>query len=99
MTVFQFIIGALATFRLTVLVSRDAGPFHVFSKLRSLDKGTSVLKCPYCSSVWLAGFICLLFYFFGGVMCNLAEWCCILFSFSAISIGLDRILTSDHLAK
>lgn len=99
MSPFLFIVGALACYRLTVLVSRDKGPFGIFAKLRSLDKGTSVLKCPYCSSVWLAGFVCLVLHYFAGVIDTGGAWFCILFAFSAISICLDRVFTSDHLQK
>lgn len=62
-----FILALLATYRLTLLVSKEAGPFDMFGRLRtwtgvkydqySNPYGTGQLSqmilCPYCTSVWI----------------------------------------------
>lgn len=54
----HFFLGALAVHRLSLLVSKEKGPFFIFRKLReappkkgSLDDG---LKCFLCCSVWFS---------------------------------------------
>jgi hypothetical protein len=51
---------ALATFRLTVMLTKDNGPGWIFKKLRGLVKKETPKKahldegveCPWCASVW-----------------------------------------------
>lgn len=56
---FQFILGALATYRLARMVSMESGPGFIFRKLRGFPnakKHPSVkegLSCLCCSSVWI----------------------------------------------
>jgi hypothetical protein len=58
MTWLSFLIGALSTFRLTVLITKDKGPAFFFQKLREAPPKRSSLKqgisCPFCVSVWMA---------------------------------------------
>lgn len=96
MSVFYFIVGCLATYRLTVLIARDAGPFQVFKRLRSLDKGTKMLRCPFCVSIWVGSFVALGFYLFGNVHETRAGWFFISTAFSAVAICLDRVFTADY---
>lgn len=93
MTPLYFIIGCLATYRLTVLFARDAGPFRVFSRLRSRSQ---LVACPYCVSIWLGAFIEAAFYF-SGVTDQPMVCACVALSFSGVTIALDRIFSSDHL--
>lgn len=51
------IVLALATYRLTRLVTADTFPFE---KLRNEMHGSwfgKLITCPFCVSVWLGGFI------------------------------------------
>lgn len=55
---FHFLVGTLAVHRLSLLVSREKGPWFIFRKLReapskkgSLDDG---LRCFLCMSVWFS---------------------------------------------
>lgn len=93
MTVFQFLLAGLACYRLTVLFSRDAGPFDVFKLLR---KHSKLVACPYCVSVWLGGFVEAAFYF-SGIVDPWVVMLSIVLALSAVAIILDRIFTSDHL--
>lgn len=53
-----FVIGCLATFRLSLLVSREDGPAYIFRKLRKAPPARSSAKeglsCPWCMSVWMS---------------------------------------------
>lgn len=94
MTVFQFILAALACYRATVLIARDVGPWDVFKRLRKVARFTKLLSCPFCVSVWVATAIETAFYF-SGIRDSLVVSVCIVLSFSAIAVILDRTFTSD----
>jgi len=61
------LIAALATYRLTLLVSKEAGPFDIFGRFRTwagvkydeyskpyaTGQLSEMILCPYCSSVWI----------------------------------------------
>lgn len=96
MTVFQFIIACLATYRLTVLVSRDLGPFDIFKRLRALSP--KWLGCPYCFSVTAAAVVCLGYYLVG-VQEPLVIWAFLLLAMSGISIICDQTWTANHTPK
>lgn len=56
-TVFRFVLAALATWRLSFLLAREAGPGKVFERLRSAAGTTvlgSLLRCVKCVSLWVA---------------------------------------------
>jgi hypothetical protein len=60
----EFIIGTLATWRVASLLTREEGPYRLFSRLRGGPDVRGLrraLHCLYCSSVWvaapLAGFV------------------------------------------
>lgn len=98
MTVFQFILAALACYRLTVLFSRDAGPFKVFTKLRTLKHGIGPLfGCPFCVSIHL-GLAIVIAFNLSGVKDSFVVSAAIVLALSAVSIILDRTWTSDHQA-
>lgn len=98
MTALQFIIGGLATYRLTVLIARDAGPYRIFAKLRENDRYSKLLKCPFCTSVW-AGALVYLIQVLSGIDTELVLGLLFVLSYSAIAIALDRVFSADHLAK
>lgn len=58
---YEFILCALAVFRLAHMIAEESGPMRVFRKLRAAPKkGTSLregVACPYCWSLWLATII------------------------------------------
>lgn len=53
-----FTAAILATYRLSLMVSKESGPMRMFRKLRGMpDKKSSLkegLSCPLCTSVWFA---------------------------------------------
>lgn len=91
-------ISAFCTYRLTVMISRDLGPWDVFSKLRSIDRCSKLLKCPMCTSVYTGSLVTIGLYFSGFTM-PIAMWCILSLSFSAGSIVLDRCFTADYNPK
>lgn len=53
---FWSIIGLLAVYRATFMITRDEGPFEIFQSLRDrftkndwIGRG---IRCPYCVSFW-----------------------------------------------
>lgn len=56
-----FLVSALATYRLSLLVSKEDGPAWVFRKLRRVPKaGSSAregLSCPWCLSIWFSAVV------------------------------------------
>lgn len=61
------LLAALATYRLTLLVSKESGPFDMFGRFRtwagvkfdqysnpySTGQLSEMILCPYCTSVWI----------------------------------------------
>ena len=53
----EFVVGTLATWRIASLLTREEGPFALFSRLRGpyVERGLRhALHCFYCASVWAA---------------------------------------------
>lgn len=94
---------ALATWRISVMLVREAGPFFVFKKIRELtgiahDPDGNVLKvpdtffagllsCVWCTSVWVGALWTLEWYLSNGIM----FWVAVPFSLSAGAIVFDRL--------
>lgn len=95
MTPFQFLLACLACYRLTVLVSRDLGPFGLFKAIRILPWIGNLAGCVFCSSPWIAAAIVAGFWF-SGIRDAPIVTACIVFAMSGVTIALDRIFTSDH---
>lgn len=95
MSFLEWLIGGMATYRITVLIVRCAGPWEMFKRLRKIDRCSKLLKCPYCVGIWAGSIVTLAFYA-GGVKEPLVLWPCISLSFSAFSVIADRTWTSDY---
>lgn len=50
----DLIIIAIATWRMSSLLVREHGPFHVFSWFRSKTTLGGLLTCMRCATVWFA---------------------------------------------
>jgi hypothetical protein len=58
-----FVIAALATWRVSHLIAKEEGPFHVFGKWRALVGGHAVgelFTCFQCLSLWIGAGLALL---------------------------------------
>ena len=54
---FQFVLGALAVWRITHLLHAEDGPWNAFGRLRRLlgqNEFGRMMDCFYCLSVWIA---------------------------------------------
>lgn len=58
---FILALGSLATFRLSLLLSKEDGPAYIFRKIRKLPPAKSSAKeglsCIYCVSVWFSALV------------------------------------------
>lgn len=56
MTLLEFIIGGLVTYRLSLMFSKENGPGRIFKKLRNAPPPKSSaregLSCLHCGSIW-----------------------------------------------
>jgi hypothetical protein len=94
MTWLVFWIGALACYRVTVLITRCVGPYGLFKKLRSIDRCSKLLKCPFCVSVYV-GAITAVGLWLAGYFEPWPMWIMIALAFSSVTIALDRTFTAD----
>jgi hypothetical protein len=90
-----FWVSALACYRLTVLITRDAGPWQIFKRLRGIDRCSKLLKCPFCVSVYMGAAVCGALAI-SGYNLPIAMWFCLSLAFSAVSIALDRTFSADY---
>lgn len=103
MTPLDFVILCLATWRVSVLFSKEEGPFDVFKRLREKtgiqhdDNGevlmiphkffAELLSCVWCTSIWVGAFWGL----FWLALPNVCIAFAILFAFSSAAILIDRL--------
>jgi hypothetical protein len=90
-----FWICVLACYRITVLISRDLGPLRIFKRLREGYYFSAFLRCPFCVSIYVGGFISLGLWF-SGFSEPLFIFLCLPFAFSGVTIALDRTFSADH---
>jgi hypothetical protein len=95
MTWIEFWIGSLATYRLTVLICRCAGPWQFFKRLREGFYLANFFRCVFCVSVYTAALVCVALYF-AGLRQSFALWVLLVFAFSGVTIALDRVFSADH---
>src|ERR1043166_830672 len=94
---FLFILGSLATFRLSHLVAKERGPFAVFERLRNAMPGgrgsaKEWLSCIFCFSLSASALICLILWL-GGMKLNWEEWVLNWLGFSAVTLMINQALT------
>jgi hypothetical protein len=60
---FDFLLAALATWRLASLMTRERGPYELVARLRARARDSMLgraLQCFYCASLWIAAPLALL---------------------------------------
>lgn len=92
MTPLILIIACLACYRISLLITRDAGPWDVFKKLRETDRYSKLLKCIRCTSVWCGALIETALYL-SGIRDVPAVAVCNALAMSAFTIAADRVFT------
>lgn len=101
MNILEFIVLALACWRLTSLFSQESGPFKLFVKIRErlgvthYDSGQvcevpdkfwcNLITCPWCLSVWMASGLTLAYIFLPQIAIYFALW----LSLSTITIMVN----------
>jgi hypothetical protein len=94
-----FVSGALATFRLSHLVSKERGPLSVFERIRNaLPRGRGSaqewLSCIFCFSLTASAVVCVLLWT-GGVRLTLQEWIVNWLGFSGVALIINQWLRFD----
>lgn len=103
MTLLEFVILGLATWRVSALFSREAGPFDVFKRTREWAGIThdndgnvqviphkffaELLSCVWCTSIWVAAFWAALWMLLPHACLAIA----LLFALSGLAIFADRL--------
>jgi len=63
MTPFDFVLLALAAWRLAYLLAKEDAPFKLMARIRQRTALGGLLTCIYCASVWTALLVFVLWQF------------------------------------
>lgn len=100
MTPFAFILACLATYRISLLFSKEAGPARMFAKLRKAPPKRSAtaewLSCIFCFSMTGSAFVCGLLWL-SGTRQHWGEWFMTWCALSAVTILLNQKFTKGEL--
>lgn len=104
------LVLALATWRLSSMIVREAGPFFIFRKIREATGITheengailtvpdnllaGLISCMWCTSVWMGAIWIVLWVFLPRETIVVAS----VFTLSAVSIALDRYFQPQNQA-
>jgi hypothetical protein len=93
---FVFILGSLATFRLSHLFTKESGPCAVFERLRDAMPGgrgsaKEWLSCIFCFSLSASALVCLALWL-GGMNLHWTEWILSWLSFSGVTLIINQAL-------
>ena len=91
---FHFLVGSLATFRLSHLVTKERGPFAVFERIRNLLPGgrgsaKEWMSCIFCFSLTASVLVCFVLWT-GGVTMTWSEWLLHWLGFSAVTLIINQ---------
>lgn len=96
----EFIVAALATFRLSLLVSKEDGPAFMFRKLRRVpakNSATSMwLSCLFCFSMTASAVVCGALWL-AGTRQHYAEWFLTWCALSSVAIVINQTFTKGAL--
>ena len=88
------ILGSLATFRLSHLITIERGPLAIFERIRNLMPGgrgsaKEWISCIWCFSLTASAIICVILWA-GGLALTWDYWILYWLSFSAVSLLYHR---------
>jgi hypothetical protein len=94
---FIFVLGSLATFRLSHLIAKERGPLAVFERLRNAMPGgrgsaKEWLSCIFCFSLTASALVCLILWC-GGPNLSWEEWVLHWLGFSAVALIINQAFT------
>lgn len=99
MTFFYFMLGALATYRLALMFSKESGPGRIFQRLRKAPPPRSSaregLSCPFCLSIWFAVAITGYYIWLGLVTLPMSP--VYILALSAVAVCLNQVFTKGEL--
>jgi hypothetical protein len=76
MKFFYLIIGGLAAYRLSLMISKEDGPAYIFRRIRRLPppetSAKAGLSCEWCMSIWAGALVALYLWLIGAIRGN--EW-------------------------
>jgi hypothetical protein len=89
------VLGSLATFRLSHLLTKERGPFAVFERIRNALPGgrgsaKEWLSCIWCFSLTASVVVCLILWA-GGLQLNWNFWILYWLSFSSVSLLVNQV--------
>jgi len=99
MSWFLFVLGALTTFRLAHLVSKERGPLAIFERIRRAMPGgrgsaREWLSCIFCFSLTSSAIVCGILWT-TGLHLKWGEWLLSWLGFSAITLIINQVLRFD----
>jgi hypothetical protein len=91
---FILLLGSLATFRLSHLLTLERGPFAIFERFRNLMPGgrgslKELVNCIWCFSLTASAIVCLILWA-GGLRMYWDMWVLHWFSFSSVCLLVHR---------
>lgn len=98
MNFFYLVLGGLAAYRLSLLISKEDGPAYIFRRLRKLPSRNSSAKeglaCEWCMSIWTGAGVALYFWLLRIIPG--AQWPLYWLAFSAIAIICNQQWTKGE---
>jgi hypothetical protein len=94
-----FVLGALATFRLAHLVSKERGPLAIFERIRGAMPGgrgspKEWVSCIFCFSLTSSAIVCGILWT-TGLKLEWGEWLLSWLAFSAITLLINQVFRFD----
>jgi len=91
---FVLVLGSLATFRLSHMMTKERGPFAMFERFRNLMPGgrgspREWLSCIWCFSISASAVICLVLWSAGFAL-TWQYWILFWLSFSSVSLLVNK---------
>jgi hypothetical protein len=89
------ILGSLATFRLSHLITIERGPLAIFERIRNAMPGgrgsaKEWISCIWCFSLTGSAIVCLIFWA-GGLGLTWDYWILYWLSFSSVSLLINQV--------
>jgi hypothetical protein len=97
MKFFYLLIGGLAAYRMSLMISKEDGPAYIFRKIRGLPPAKSSAKeglsCSWCVSIWTGAVVALYLWLLGVFPGN--EWPLHWLAISALAIICNQQWTKS----
>ncbi len=97
---FLFVLGSLATFRLSHLVSKERGPLAIFERIRHFTSGgrgsaKEWLTCIFCFSLTASALVCIILWT-GGFLPSWPDRILHWLGFSAAAVIINQAFRFDR---